>query len=161
MEKDSSILGGADPSSVFPADFIIPFENIYRDKEPPVLDIELKSLRLLAPVDSVHTTPTEDHAVPPTSDVSRPSEPPQLHSYEAAITFSVTDVDTSAITEHTFTLAKDINFVTAHPCAPSQHVKIMKSPSSPTIQHVDLSGSSLNGRTASVVGTSPSPKTNK
>lgn len=120
---------------------------------PPVLDIELKALSLWAPVDSVHTTPTEDHGITPMSDLSKVTQPPQIHTYAANVTFSVTDVDTELTSEHTYALANDINFVTAHPCVPSTHVKIMKSPSSPTIQQVDLSGSGAVGKTASVVGT--------
>lgn len=77
---------------------------------------------------------------------------PQIHNYTAAVTFMVTDLDSEELAEHTYSLSKDINFVTAHPCVPSQHIRIMKSPSSPTIQQVDLSGSSLSGKTASVMG---------
>lgn len=87
------------------------------------------------------------------SDLSKVTQPPQIHTYAANVTFSVTDVDTELTSEHTYALANDINFVTAHPCVPSTHVKIMKSPSSPTIQQVDLSGSGAVGKTASVVGT--------
>jgi hypothetical protein len=158
VEKESNVLGDTDPSSVLPADFIIPFENVYRDKAPPTLDIELKALSLLAPVDSVHTTPSEEYEATPASDASRLSRPPQIHTYAAAVTFTVADVDSEEAKEYTYALAKDINFVTAHPCVPSQHVKIMKSPSSPTIQQVDLSGSGISGRAASVVGKQLQPR---
>ncbi|KAL2128001.1 hypothetical protein VTI74DRAFT_9861 [Chaetomium olivicolor] len=149
IEKESNVIGDADPSSVLPADFIIPFENVYRDKTPPSIWIDLKALRLWAAADSVHTTPTEDYGATPMTDAS---QPPQIPNYTASVTFTVTHLETEETTEHTYALSKDINFVTAHPCVPSQHVKIMKSPSSPTIQQVDLSGSSLSGKTASVVG---------
>lgn len=111
--------------------------------------IELKTLTLWAPADSVHTTPAEDHEATPLSDVSRS---PEIHTYAASVTFTVTDVDSGEEKEHNFALERDINFVTAHPCVPSQHVKIMKSPSSPTIQQVDLSGNGGSGKTASIVG---------
>ncbi|KAK3393098.1 hypothetical protein B0H63DRAFT_530741 [Podospora didyma] len=149
IERESCVLGGADHSAVFPADFIIPFENIYRDKPPPNIKIELDALSLFAPVDSVHTTPLEDHGVTPLSEVSRA---PEIHTYPAAMTFTVTNMESGDEKEHTYSLAKDINFVTAHPCVPSQHVKILKSPSSPTIQQVDLSGNCTSGKTASVIG---------
>lgn len=151
IERESNVLGDADPSSVLPADFIIPFENIYGDKAPPAIKIELKALNLWAPVESVHTTPTEDCGATPMTDVSRP---PEIRTYPAAVAFTVTDIESGDTREHTYSLAKDINFVTAHPCVPSQHVKIMKSPSSPTIRQVDLTGNSLAGKTASVVGKS-------
>jgi putative hemolysin len=106
----------------------------------------------VAPVDSVQTTTTEGDEPTPASDVSGLSRPPQIRRYAAAITFAVTDLDLEETREYTYALAKDINFVTAHPCVPSQHVKIMKSPSSPTIQQVDLSGIGGIGKMASVVG---------
>ncbi|KAK3935606.1 hypothetical protein QBC46DRAFT_346437 [Diplogelasinospora grovesii] len=149
IERESRVLGDADPSSVLPADFIIPFENIYRDRTPPTIRIELKALRLWAPVDSVHTTPTEEHGTTPFSETSRP---PEIRTYPAAISFTVTQMESGEEKEYTYNLSRDINFVTAHPCAPSKHVKILKSPSSPTIQQVDLSGCGSVGKTASVVG---------
>ncbi|KAK3335723.1 hypothetical protein B0T19DRAFT_16715 [Cercophora scortea] len=149
VEKESRVLGDADPSSVLPADFIIPFENIYRDRTPPRIRIGLKALKLWAPVDSVHTTPTEDLGVTPLSEAPSARE---IHTYPAALSFVVTEIESGEDKEYTFCLARDISFVTAHPCVPSQHVKIMKSPSSPTIQQVDLSGHGIVGKTASVIG---------
>jgi len=136
---------------VLPADFIIPFENIYRDKAPPSLRIELKALNLFAPVESVQSTPTGDHGITPLSEAS--SQVPEIHNYTASASFTVTQYDSGDEKEYAYSLAKDINFLTAHPCVPSQHVKILKSPSSPTIQHVDLSGNyGVAGKTASAVG---------
>ncbi|KAK3951953.1 hypothetical protein QBC32DRAFT_152931 [Pseudoneurospora amorphoporcata] len=149
VERDSNVLGDADPSSVLPADFIIPFENVYRDKTPPTLLIELDALKLSAPVVSNHTTPAEDNAATPFSELSRPV---QIQTYPAEVSFTVMDMDTSETKQHTYSLAKDVNFVTSHPCVPSSHVKILRSPSSPTIQQVDLSGRGAAGKAVSVVG---------
>ena len=150
VEKESRVLGDADPSSVLPADFIIPYENIYRDKVPPNMWIELKSLNLFAPVDSVHTTPLETNGVTPGSDASLPQ---QILNYTASITFTVAVEETGEEKDYSFTVAKDINFLTAHPCVPSQHVRILKSPSSPTIQQMDLTGNGGTlGKNASTVG---------
>lgn len=79
---------------------------------------------------------------------------PELLSYPARIRFLVS---TSEIAEeaHTFALSYDINFVTAHPCSPSQRVKFLKSPTSPTIQQIDVSGSDMlgkNSRSAQRIG---------
>ncbi|KAL2020966.1 hypothetical protein VTK56DRAFT_7740 [Thermocarpiscus australiensis] len=148
VERESSVLGDADPSGVLPADFIIPFENIYRDRSPPVIKIELKVLKLLGQADPAHTTEIEDQGAAPSSE----DKAPENDTYSASITFTVTDVESGEAKEHTYALKKDINFVTAHPCVPSQHVKIMKSPSSPTVRQIDLSGDSTAGRTASVIG---------
>ena len=139
---------------MFPADFIIPFENIYKDRSPPSIRVEFRSLDLWAPVDSVSITPTDNGVTPSTTS----SRPPEIHTYPAAVSFAITDNETGDHKEYTYALAKDINFVTAHPCAPSRHVKILKSPSSPTIQQVDLSGNGIIGKTASVVGKSLDPR---
>ena len=138
IERESTVLGDADPSMVLPADFIIPYENIYAEP-PPTLYIDFKTLSLSAPVDSVQTTPTIETPTP----FSGASRMPEIQNYPAALSFGVTRVDqlgNTEETERTFVLAKDVYFVTAHPCVPSQHVKIMKSATSPTIQQVDLSG---------------------
>jgi hypothetical protein len=151
IERDGNVLGDADPSSVLPADFIIPFENIYRDGAPPSLTIELKELKLYAPVDSVHSTPMEEKPIiSPLSDVSRT---PEIITYPAAVSFIVGDEESMTQKEYVYSLSNDVNFVTAHPCTPSSRVKILKSPSSPTIRQVDLSGSGAGaGKTASLVG---------
>lgn len=153
VERESSILGDADPSMVLPADFIIPYENVYAEP-PPTLWIDLKDLCLFAPVDSVHTTPTEEAATP----FSDATTVPEINTYPAALSFSVVKEDQLGNTEekeHIFILSKDVYFVTAHPCVPSSHVKIMKSATSPTIQQVDLSGHGHgSGKTASVIGKS-------
>ncbi|ROT37557.1 hypothetical protein SODALDRAFT_280326 [Sodiomyces alkalinus F11] len=141
IEKESDVLGDADPLSVLPGDFIIPFENIY-SQPLPSLDIKVQSLNLFAPVDSVHTTPTDKHAPTPFSDVSRVS---QTHTYPSSISFSVAS-SAGETQEYTFALSNDVYFVTAYPCAPSAHVRVIKSPSSPTIQQINLTGIDVAGQ---------------
>jgi len=153
IERESNVLGDTDPSSVLPADFIIPFENIYREKPPQIITIELNSLKLSAPVDSVHTTPADEKGLTPSTEMS---SLPEILTYPAAASFTVTEAGSGQAKEYTYSLCNDVYFVTAHPCAPSQHVKILKSPSSPTVQQVDLSGNGATGKMASVVGEHPS-----
>lgn len=163
IENESNVLGDAsEPRNVLPADFFIPYENVYT-QPPPTLWIGFKSLNLYAPVDSVHSTPTEETRTP-LSDVTNTTETskaPEIRTCPASLSFSVTSEDQSGSTthkDHTITLAKDVQFVTAHPCVPSQHAKFIKSPTSPTIQQVDLSGRSTGGgKTASIIGEPPSP----
>ncbi|KAB5562990.1 hypothetical protein GE09DRAFT_960885 [Coniochaeta sp. 2T2.1] len=147
IERDSHVLGDADPSMVLPADFIIPHENVYAEP-PPTLWIDLKALNLYVPVDSVHTTPTEETPAPtPLSEApttTSTTAAAEIKTYPAALDFKVGSEDALGnVTEkeYTFVLAKDVYFVTAHPCVPSQHVRIMKSATSPTIQQINLSGS--------------------
>ena len=151
IERESHVLGNArsDPAGVLPADFVIPTENVYRDKLPPVIDIRLTELTLHPTTNAVSTTAIERYGIEP----AEAGKAQEIHSYAASITFEVTDLDSGDRAKHAFSLFKDINFVTAHPCVPSQHVRIMKSPSSPTIRQVDLDGTgNPAGRTASVVG---------
>jgi hypothetical protein len=145
------VLGAADHSGVLPADFIIPFENNYAEIPPPTT-IELRSLNLYAPTDSVHTTPTEEKVFTPFTEDSRA---PEIHNYPASITFSVSSAPEGPEKEYIFALSSDVNFVTAHPCAPSQKVKFVRSPSSPTIQQIDVSGDNISEKsvnTANITG---------
>ncbi|GKT62337.1 hypothetical protein ColTof3_09676 [Colletotrichum tofieldiae] len=143
VERESCVLGDADPNSVLPADFIIPYENNYSEP-PPSLSISLLSLNLSAPVDSTRSTPTEETVMTPFSDVTRA---PELYTYPSSISFSVGPLGGEA-KEHTFALTKDIHFVTAHPCHPSSHVRVLRSPSSPTIQQIDVDGSGIGGQSS-------------
>lgn len=141
VERDSCVLGNADPNSVLPADFIIPYENNYSEP-PPNLSISLLSLNLSAPIDSVNSTPTEETVFTPSSDATRG---PELYTYPSSISFSIGSLGSEA-KEYTFALTKDIHFVTAHPCHPSSHVKVLRSPSSPTIQQIDVDGTGVGGQ---------------
>lgn len=140
VERESSVLGGSDPDSIFPADFIIPYESNYTTP-PPTISVEMRSLDLTAPLDSVQTTPTLE-VVTPFSDVSAV---PEIRTYTPSIKFNVTTWEDDEDREYAFAVAKDVYFVTAHPCVPSHHVRILKSPSSPTIQQIDLTGHQILG----------------
>lgn len=140
VERESSVLGGSDRDSVLPADFIIPFENNY-STPPPTISVAFKSLNLTESMDSVQTTPTLEAATP----FSYESVIPEIKNYTPSITFNVTTWEDDEDQEHTFHVVKDIYFVTSHPCVPSHHVRILKSPSSPTIQQIDLTGPSVPG----------------
>lgn len=138
IERESSVLGGSDPHSVLPADFIIPYENHYKTP-PPTISVEMRSLDLTAPIDSMQTTPTLE-VVSPYSDGSTI---PEIKTFTPSIKFNVTTWEDEEDQEYKFRMAKDVYFVTAHPCVPSHHVRILKSPSSPTIQQIDLSGNAV------------------
>jgi len=134
------VLGDTDPLFIYPADFIIPSENNYPEP-PPRTNIQLRSLDLFAPVDSVQSTPGEEVMATPFTDVSRL---PEIHTYPASITFLVTENEDDP-KDVTIGLSHDVQFVTAHPCVPSQYVRFVRSPSSPTIQQIIVSGASVNG----------------
>lgn len=144
VERESSVLGGSDRDSVLPADFIIPFENNY-STPPPTISVDFRSLNLIESVDSVQTTPTHEAATP----FSYESAIPEIKNYTPSVTFNVTTWEDEEDQEHTFHVIKDVYFVTCHPCVPSHHVRILKSPSSPTIQQIDLSGKPVPGNVRS------------
>lgn len=145
------MLGNADPSSVLPADFIIPTENSYLEP-PPAVSIELRSL-VFSPARDALDTPPDERESGLAGDVSKH----KISTYSSSLTFSASRDGEER--EHVFSLSRDVYFVTAHPCAPSQYVKYVKSPSSPTIQQIDVSGQGVPGKVstfASVTGASVS-----
>ena len=128
-------------------------ENSYRERVPDPIKIELQALNLLAEADSALTTPAaESYNGTPFSQASRLL---QIQNSTATLSFTVTNIQTGEEKDYRYLLSNDIYFVTAHPCVPSPHVKIFKSPSSPTIQQVDISGHGNAGKTASLVGKYP------
>ncbi|KAI9163286.1 hypothetical protein HJFPF1_04892 [Paramyrothecium foliicola] len=141
VERDSNILGDGDEDSVLPADFIIPHENGYTVPPPGVL-VDLRALELLSATDSLQATPFSDYTATPATGGSRD---PELVTYPANISFSVS-INGAPETEYTFSLSYDISLVTAHPCAPSSRVRFLSSPTSPTIQQIDISGSDMFGK---------------
>ncbi|KAI2464407.1 hypothetical protein F4781DRAFT_425559 [Annulohypoxylon bovei var. microspora] len=148
IEKESDVLGDAEPSNVLPADFIIPYENAYANSPPSNIKIELKSLNLYAPIDSVSTTPTADKGFHPLSEPNKEKER-EIRTYPASTTFTISHDSLDQDEYHNFALTNDVYFVTAHPCVASSYVKYFKSPTSPTIQQIDVGGHDINGKSSS------------
>lgn len=143
VERESSILGDANDSSILAGDFTIPHENTYATPPPSVL-IELKSFQLLRSVDSVHPSPLSELVGTPHTESAKA---PDLPSQPAKLVFQV-NIERERTEEISFTLDYDISFVTAHPCAPSKRVTFLKSPESPTIRQIDVSGANAFGKTS-------------
>ncbi|PHH71208.1 hypothetical protein CDD80_5434 [Ophiocordyceps camponoti-rufipedis] len=143
LERESSILGDGKEDSVLPADFIIPHEQAHYTSPPPNVTVKLLSLELSQPNASTEATPLSKLlAIRP---AEHPNKPLKLRSYTASIDFllSVQGFEDERLR---CCLAYDVSFVTAHPCAPSHRVKILKSPSSPTVQRIDFSASDMLGK---------------
>ncbi|KAI6775779.1 hypothetical protein HG530_002537 [Fusarium avenaceum] len=140
VERESSILGDSDEYSVFPADFIIPHENSY-STPPPLISVTFRSLELLSPTNSIPATTFTK----PTHPDNVNNKDPALVSSPASVHFAVS-IDGFTAENFSFSLSYDIGFVTAHPCSPSHRVRFVKSPSSPTIQQIDVSGSDTFGQ---------------
>ncbi|KAH8662199.1 hypothetical protein BX600DRAFT_481799 [Xylariales sp. PMI_506] len=146
IERESDVLGDADPSNVLPADFIIPYENNYPQPPPSNIRIDLRSLDLHLLSDSIGSTPASEKSFTPLSASSTVAE---LQTYSASLDFTVTHDKSSGDQSVELSLAKDVYFVTAHPCAPSSRVRFLKSPSSPTIQQIDVGGRNWNDKSTS------------
>ena len=154
VERESAILGDGSEDSVLPADFSIPHENTYATP-PPGLSVELLALKLSSPAGSVPATPFSE--IIATSAAESCKGRPDMLSYPASVKFYVS-IEGKDEQDLICPLNFDINFVTAHPCAPSHRVKMLKSPSSPTIQKIDVSGSDMLGkgsRSAYRMGSTP------
>lgn len=121
----------------------MPHENMYPEP-PPGLLVELKNFKLLRAVDSIHPSPLSELTATP---MTESTTAPDLPSYPAKLVFSVT-VEEKRVEEFAFALEYDVSFVTAHPCSPSQRVRFIKSPGSPTIQQIDVSGTNKLGKTS-------------
>ncbi|TVY83148.1 hypothetical protein LSUE1_G002654 [Lachnellula suecica] len=122
IETNGNVIGGADPSTVLPGDFVLPSNESVQ--QPLVVNFE--SLDLFAAADSVRTS-MEETATPSTSF----SRLPKLVTYSAMMKFTI-KVDGEEGKEVNLALTFDIHFVTAHPCAPSSHTDVLKSPTSPS-----------------------------
>ncbi|CAK7206668.1 hypothetical protein SEUCBS139899_009472 [Sporothrix eucalyptigena] len=159
VERESSVLGDADPEMVLPADFVIPYEAVYKQVPPQNTRIELQRFQLYSLQDPNRPLqkpgdgsiqPAERHADDGASitsvscDTGGAGEAAgttrwRAEPYAAETTF-VVSTDGGAERVLKYNLSYDIYFVTAHPCVPSQRVKVVKSPSSPTIQQIDVTG---------------------
>jgi hypothetical protein len=118
------VLGGADPSSVLPGDFILPSDL---STQPP-LSITFESLDLFSTAESVRSSFAEPT---PLSDAD--SEAANIQTYSAMMRFTSL-AEGEAKKEINVSLTHDVYFVTAHPCIPSQHAEILKTPSSPSFR---------------------------
>ncbi|OAA61834.1 hypothetical protein SPI_04693 [Niveomyces insectorum RCEF 264] len=151
IERSSSVLGDADPASVLPADFVIPYEAVYEETPPRHTHVELRRFGLYKPYKPARDKEEKQVAQEGATTGPTPA-PPTSEPYFAEVAFAVAS-DGGPEQVYTYNLSYDIYFATAHPCVPSQRVKILKSPSSPTIQQIDVSGTGLAGRASSVHAT--------
>ncbi|OAR01148.1 hypothetical protein LLEC1_06084 [Akanthomyces lecanii] len=143
LERDSSIVGDGNEDSASPADFTIPWENRYRTP-PANVYVNFSSLQLSPSSLSLHPTPLPEIMATPRHE-SAPA--PDLFSQPASLTFRV-GIDGIPDRQHIFSLLYDVNFVNAHPCSPPRGVRFVKSPSSPTIREIDVSGQASLGNTS-------------
>lgn len=135
IERDGNVIGGADPSSVLPGDFII----LSNETSQRGVSVKLESLDVFAAADSVHTTPDATPTNETPTPLTNVSGVPKIQTYSAMMRFSM-DSDGVEKKEINLALDHDVYFVTAHPCVPSHHTELLKSPTSPLFQVPEQSG---------------------
>ncbi|KAI0447240.1 hypothetical protein F4803DRAFT_362426 [Xylaria telfairii] len=152
VERDSKVLGDADPSDILPADFIIPHEATYQNRPPSNIRVDFKYLDLRTPANSINPTASTERMKLPNSNQASENQ-----AYAASVAFSISHDAIDQDIDLKFSLINDVYFVTAHPCAASSYVKYLKSPSSPTIQQIDVGGHDFNGKPSSPAHTTGHP----
>ncbi|KAL5606356.1 hypothetical protein BROUX41_002773 [Berkeleyomyces rouxiae] len=154
IEKASNVIGNSDEKSVLPGDFIIPYEDVYL-MQPDNVNVKLHSIEAprIQPA-SNGSSPRDSDLAPDhmqlasgvTTSVPSASEVNQgTVSMPACMRFAV-NLGNDVQREVKVALEYDINFVTAHPCTPSQQVRFVRSPTSTTIQQIDVSGVGIAGK---------------
>lgn len=121
----------------------MPWENRYKTP-PPNVYVNFGALQLSPSNVSLHPTPLPEIMATPRHE-SAPA--PDLFSQPASLTFRV-GIDGLPDRQHIFSLLYDVTFVNAHPCSPPRGVRFVKSPSSPTIREIDVSGEASLGNTS-------------
>lgn len=133
------MIGGADASSVLPGDFVLPSDESVQKP----LAVTFESLDLFASADSVHTSVEETTPLTGVSDDS-----PRIQTYSAMLRF-VVEAEGEEKKEVNVALSHDPYFVTAHPCIPSTHSDVLKSPTTPSFHTVNESPAGSPGLPAS------------
>jgi hypothetical protein len=129
IEREGHVLGDGDASTILPGDFILPIDDVC---DTGNLEVTLESLELFAATDSIHDTPRDENPTPMTENTNI-TESLSITSYSAMMKFAVrlTGGDTK---ELAFNISYDVHFVTAHPCVPSHHTRILDSPTGPSFR---------------------------
>lgn len=139
VEQDSHVLGDGDASTVLPQDFTLPPPDV---PDPINLEVNLQTLDLFTGVDSVDSTPSQKDT--PGTETSVANLPVEIRTYSALMQFGVKKEAEEPI-EMGFALSYDVQFVTAHPCVPSKHTRLLEAASNaekPELQLQDAPGPS-------------------
>jgi len=109
-------------SSVLPGDFILPSDTSHQAP----LSITFNSLDLFSSTESVHSGSLDE-----ASPISDDSELAKIQTYSAMMRFtSISEGEEKK--DFNVSLTHDVYFVTAHPCIPSPHAEVLKTPTSPS-----------------------------
>ena len=115
MEQDSYVLGDGDPNSILPQDFTLPPPDV-----PDPVDLDVKLLQLKLHSGSQDTTPDQIEA-PATESTGSANG---IRTFSAELVFAIRS-EAEEAKQLSFLLSYDVQFVTAHPCVPSVHSRIV------------------------------------
>jgi hypothetical protein len=121
IESSGSVLGGADANSVLPGDFVIPSD----ESIPRSLSVTFESLDIFSAVESGSNSIADGST--PLTDIHGS----RIKICSAMMTFII-EAESEKEREISLALGYDIRFVTAHPCLPSPHTNIIRTPTSPS-----------------------------
>ncbi|CAG8956546.1 hypothetical protein HYFRA_00003935 [Hymenoscyphus fraxineus] len=124
VETRGSVLGEADPSLVLPGDFVVPPDESTQKS----ISVIFESLDLFSSLDSAATSVYETPGTETTDFFAS-----KIKTYSAMMRFSL-DIEGKGKKEANLALSHDVNFVTAHPCIPSQFTDIIRCSTSPSFQ---------------------------
>lgn len=123
VEQDSHVLGDGDEKSVLRQDFTLPPPDV-----PDPDDLDVKLLRLNLNSGSHDTTPSQRET--PTTESTGAAH--DIRTFSAEMVFAVRS-EKHEVKEMSLLLSYDVQFVTAHPCVPSLHSKIVQEASLPEL----------------------------
>ncbi|KFZ23312.1 hypothetical protein V502_02206 [Pseudogymnoascus sp. VKM F-4520 (FW-2644)] len=121
VERESHVLGDGDARTILPGDFTLPPPDV---PDPANLEVNLESLDLFTGLDSAESSPVNEDG-PGVETTDRP----KIRTYSAMLQFTVKPSDEPTKSMN-FALTYDVQFVTAHPCVPSLHTRLIQSSTS-------------------------------
>ena len=156
VERESHVLGDGDARTILPGDFTLPPPDV---PDPVNLEVNLESLDLFTGLDSAESSPINEDG-PGVETTERP----KIRTYSAMLQFTVKPSDEPTKSMN-FALTYDVQFVTAHPCVPSRHTRLIQSSTSPGSPAAQLDSASPGPHTLftgkPIISPPPKPSTNK
>lgn len=129
VERESHVLGDGDARTILPGDFTLPPADV---PDPVNLEVKLESLDLFTGLDSAESSPINEDG-----PSGKTTDHPNIRTYSAMLQFTIKPSDEPTKSMN-LSLTYDVQFVTAHPCVPSLHTRLIQSSTSPGFQAAQL-----------------------
>jgi hypothetical protein len=127
IERDGHVLGDGDAVTALPDDFSLPSDDVHENDDHHVALLALR----LSPISSLEGEVSDVDRFT-SGSAAEPGNAAAINTFIASLMFHVKSA-VGGRREMMFPLRYDIQFVTAHPCVPSQHARnILSTAGSPT-----------------------------